>query len=74
MQKLKISAKISAKTLLVLGRQDRVIPIERGREFVHSFEDVKVCEHDGAHWLPVDAEFRDVLDAFVDSLVKQCAL
>ncbi|KAJ2520663.1 Ovarian cancer-associated protein 2 [Coemansia sp. RSA 2049] len=62
--------RIAVPSLHVVGTRDAVVAPERGRELAaRAFDDTAVvAEHDGGHFVPCNAAWRNRYQAFLDSV------
>ncbi|KAJ2536097.1 Family of serine hydrolases 3 [Coemansia sp. RSA 1933] len=61
--------KINVPSLHMVGKNDAVVPMERGRELAErAFAEAVVMEHEGGHFVPCNAEWRGRYQEFLDGI------
>ncbi|RNA06298.1 ovarian cancer-associated protein 2 -like [Brachionus plicatilis] len=60
--------KIQVPTLHIMGESDRVIPKEMSISLLDYFFEPKIFEHSGGHFVPTNAEAKNSIIQFLDSI------
>ncbi|KAJ1959350.1 Ovarian cancer-associated protein 2 [Dipsacomyces acuminosporus] len=66
---IRCTGKVSIPNLLVLGENDKVVPMERGKRMAEeAFVDTQIMTHEGGHFVPSNAAWKKKYQAFFESL------
>ena len=63
---------IPLKTLFIHGLEDQLVPLERGKELMHSFSAAGILVHHGAHFVPTcSGQIKQSIVRFLETAMGQ---